>query len=68
MLKRNLGLYPHPLVGCIAIVQPASVQTGNVAAGKGYNHVSGGLEYPRGDRSEIDGNPEGQSRVYDMTS
>ena len=38
------------------------------AAGKGYNHVSAGLEYPKGGRSEMDRDPEGQSRGYDMTS
>ena len=47
----------------IAIVQPASVKIrGNVAAGKGYEHVSAYLEYPRGGRSEIDRDPGGQSR------
>ena len=39
-----------------------------MAAGKGYDHVSVGLEYPRGGLSEIDCDPEGQSRGYDMTS
>ena len=40
----------------------------NVAAGKGYDHVSTGQEYPRGGQSEMDRDPEGQSRGYDMTS
>ena len=68
MLKRSWDCIP-PLVEYIAIDQPASVQnSGNVAAGKGYDHVSAGLEYPRGGRSEMDRDPEGQSGGYDMTS
>ena len=67
MLRRSLvtHLYPHPLVECVAIVKQAGVsiqvmwQLGNVPAC---------LEYPRGRRSEVDRNPEGQSRGYDMTS
>ena len=39
-----------------------------MAAGKGYDHVSTGLEYPRGDRSEMDQEPEAQSSGYYMTS
>ena len=39
-----------------------------MAAGKGYDHVPDGLEYPRGGRSEMDWDPKGQSRWYDMTS
>ena len=56
----------------IAIVQPTRLNkcsnSGNVAAGKGYNHVSAGLEYPRGGRSEMDLDLECQSMGYDMTS
>ena len=33
---------------------------------KGYHHVPTGLEYPRGGRSEMDLDPEGQSRGYDL--
>ena len=39
-----------------------------MAAGKGYNHLFTGLEYPRAGRLEMDGDPEGQSRGYDITS
>ena len=39
-----------------------------MAAGKGYDHVSSGIEYPRGGRLEMDRDLEGQSRGYDMTS
>ena len=39
-----------------------------MAAGKEYDHVSACLEYPRGGRSEMDRDPEGKSRGYDMTS
>ena len=39
-----------------------------MAAGKGYDHVSAGLEYLSGGRSEMDKDPEGQSSEYDMTS
>ena len=39
-----------------------------MAAGKGYDHVSTGLEYLRVGRSEMDRDPEGQSSGYDMTS
>ena len=52
-----------------AIVQSASVQnSGNVAAGKGYDHVPSGLEYLRVGQSEMDPDLERQSRGYDMTS
>ena len=33
-----------------------------------YDHVSASLEYPRGGQSEMDWDPEGQLRGYDMTS
>ena len=39
-----------------------------MAAGKGYNHVSAGLEYPKGGRLELDRDPGGQSRGYNMVS
>ena len=39
-----------------------------MAAEKGYDHVVADLEYPRGGRSWMDWDPEGQSRGYDMTS
>ena len=69
MLKRSLGLYLHPLVEYIVNAQPVRVQIrGNVAAETGYNHVSPSLAYPRGGRSEMDWDPEGQLRGYDMTS
>ena len=59
-----------PLVEYIAIVQTAMQcsNSGNVAAGKGYDHVSDVLEYPRGSLSEMNRDPEGQSRGYEMTS
>ena len=41
---------------------------GNVAAGKGYDHVIACLEYPRGGQMEMDRDPEGHSRGDDMTS
>ena len=64
VLKISLGLYPNPtLVECIVIVQPASVPIrGNVAAGMGYDHVPNSLDYPRDGLSEMDRDPEGQSR------
>ena len=62
-LKEAWGCTP-PLVEYIAIVQ----HSGYVAARKGYDHVSAVLEYPRGGRSEMDRDPEGQSRGYEMTS
>ena len=49
---------------CVVIAK----DSGNVAAGMGYDHVPAGLEYPRDGRSEMDRDPEGQSRWYDMTS
>ena len=33
---------------------------------KGYHHVPAGLEYPRGGQPEMDLDPEGQSRGYDL--
>ena len=41
---------------------------GNVAAGKGYDHVPAGLEDPRGGLSELDRDPLSQSRWLDMTN
>ena len=38
-----------------------------MAAGKGCDLVSAGLEYPQGGGSEMDQEPEGQSSGYDMT-
>ena len=68
MLKRSLGLYPtFRRIHCHCSTSKCS-NAENAAAGKGYDHVSIGLEYPKGGRSEIYRDPEGQSRVYDMTS
>ena len=36
--------------------------SGNVAAGTGYDHVPGGLEHPKGGRTEMEWDPKGQSR------
>ena len=33
-----------------------------MAAGKGYDHVSANLEYPKSGQSEMDRDPEGQLR------
>ena len=63
MLKRSLGCTPPPCE-YIAIVS----NSGNVATGKGYDHVPAGLDYPRGGRSEMNTDPERQSRGYDMAS
>ena len=67
MLKRSLGLYPNPLWNTLPLFnQLVCSNSGNMAAGKGYDDVPPGLEYPRGGRSEMD--LERQSRGYDMTS
>ena len=53
----------------IVIVQPASVRIQEMwQLAKGYNHVSTGLEYPKGGRSELDRDPGGHSRGYNMAS
>ena len=39
-----------------------------MVAGKVYDHVPAGLEYPRGGRSEMDPDLERQLKGYDMTS
>ena len=68
MLKRSLGLYPTPRgIHCHCSTSKCS-NSGNVAAGKGYNHVIAVLENPRGSRSEMDRDLEGQSRGYEMNS
>ena len=36
--------------------------------GRDTSHVPVGLEYPRGGQLEMDRDPEGQARGYDMTS
>ena len=47
---------------CVVIAQPAlsCSDSGNVAAGKEYDHVPDGLEYPREGRSGMDRDLEGQ--------
>ena len=65
MLKRSLGLYPIHGIHCSTSLCSNS---GNVSAGKVYDHLSAGLEYHRDGRSEMDRDKEGQSRGYRMTS
>ena len=65
MIKRSLGLYSTPLWNELPFSTSWCSKSGNVAAGKGYNHVPASLEYPRGGRSEMDRDPEGQPRGYD---
>ena len=36
--------------------------------GKDTSHVPNGFEYPKGGRLELDGDSEGQSRGYEITS
>ena len=43
------------------------VYSGNVAAGKGYDHVPTSLDYPRDGRSDRSG-PGRPVKGYDMTS
>ena len=46
----------------LAIVQPAGVLISVIwQLGRGTRHVPDSLEYPRGDRLEMDRGPEGQS-------
>ena len=55
---------PHPSpcgVHCHCSTNLCS-NSGNVAAGKGYDHVPTSLDYPRDDRSEMDRDSEGQPR------
>ena len=61
-------VYPTPCGMRCHCSTSSSLDSENVAAGKGYDHVPAGLEYPRGGRSEMDRDPESQSRWYDMTS
>ena len=69
---RRLGIHgfpPHPLnVECVAIVHPAGVPIRVLYVERDTRHVPTGLEYPRGRRLEMDWDPEGQARGYDMTS
>ena len=68
LLKRSLGLYPTFCgIHCHCSTSKCS-NAENAAAGKGYDHVSISLEFPKGGRSEIYRDQEGQSRRYDMTS
>ena len=68
MLKIGLGLYPTPCgMHCHCSTSLCS-NPGNVAAVKGYDHVSTSLDYPRNGESEMGWDPEVQSRGYDMTS
>ena len=64
MLKRSLRLYPiQALLNALPLFNPLVFQSGNVAAGKGYDHVPTSPNYPRGDQSEIVQDLEGQSRA-----
>ena len=65
MLKRS---EPHPLWNILPLFNQLVFKSGKVAAWKGYNHVSASLEYPRGGRSKMDQDPEGQPSGYGMTS
>ena len=62
--EKKPEVVPSPLVECTAIVQPASLQIREKwqLGREGYDHVSAGLEYSRGGQSEMDPDPEGQSR------
>ena len=54
---------------CVAIVLPVGVPIRvMLQLGRDTSHVPSGLEYPRGGRLDIDWDPEGQSRVYDLIS
>ena len=68
MLKRTLWLYPTSSGIHCHCSTSKWLNLGNVAAEKGYDHVPTSLEYPRVGRSEMDRDPEDQSRGYDMTS
>ena len=58
-----------PNVECVATVQPAGVPIRVMwQLGRGISQVPVGLEYPRGGQLEMDRDPEGQARGYDMTS
>ena len=47
-------LYPTPLWNEMLLFNQLVLNSRNVAAGKGYNIVSAGLEYPKGGRSKMD--------------
>ena len=57
--KKPLVVPTPPLVECIAYIV---FQSGNLAAGKGYDYVSTRPDYPRGVRSEMDLDLGGWSR------
>ena len=48
MLKRSLGLYPTPLVECIAIFNQLVFQFGKCGSFEGMQSRRISLEYPRG--------------------
>ena len=59
----------HIPAECIAIVLPAGVPIRVMwQLGRYTSHIPAGLEYPRSGQLDIDWVPEGQSRVYDLTS
>ena len=67
MLKEAWGCTPpHCGIHCHCSTSLCS-NSGNVAAGKRYDHVFASLEYPRDGRSEMDRDQEGRSSGYDMT-
>ena len=70
MLRRSLvtHLYPIPCGMRCHCKTSLRSDSGNVAVGQDRSHVPACLEYPRGRRLEMDRNPEGQSRGYDMIS
>ena len=54
---------------CVTIVQPAGVTIWMMwQLGRDTSNVPVGVEYLRDSQLEMDGDPEGQSSGYDMTS
>ena len=71
MLRRSLCIHLYPSSPCgMCCYCSTSWRSflGNVATGKDTSHVPDGFEYPKGGRLEMDGDSEGQSRGYDITS
>ena len=67
-LKEAWGCTPPPRGKHCHFSTIMCLNSRNVAAGKGYDHVSAGLEYPSGVQLEMDRDREGLSRGYDLTS
>ena len=62
------GVLPHPLWSALSLLNQLLFGFGKCGRWEGVVSCTGWSRISRGGRSEMDRDPEGQSRWYDMTS